>query len=147
MGQSFQEPTRVADCPYCLQPGAKRWLWLVKCPNAGCPKYDEKLQTTLLLTKHQRQSTKGSTPAIDTLDPTRPRSDTGSLLSKARRALAITLIVIGVATWLMGMSGMLPAEIPSKHAITIAVLGFMLLPSRKPRPARQQMPKEEAEEP
>lgn len=33
----------MADCPYCLQPGATRILWRVRCPNPMCPKYDERL--------------------------------------------------------------------------------------------------------
>ncbi len=36
------------DCPYCSQPGAKRVLFKVRCPNAACPAYDASLSKGLI---------------------------------------------------------------------------------------------------
>lgn len=132
----------MADCPYCLQPGATGFLWFVKCPNAGCPKYDQTMQNVSFLTKEQRRN---AAPTMITMDPARPVSERGSGFKRFRLAIAVILIILGGGTWLLDKAGVLPPDVGGRHGITIAIIGFMLLPSRKPK--QENEPAEEKDSP
>ena len=36
----FDSFASISNCPVCGARGAKKFLWMVKCPNSGCAKYD-----------------------------------------------------------------------------------------------------------
>lgn len=132
----------MADCPYCLQPGAQRFLWLVRCPNSGCPKYDEQLQKAqaraLIRPRKEGETRKGpleQPPVI--MEPAGP----GSALRTLRTALGWLLILGAAAVWLGDKAGYFASDpasgyfqtgVKPKHLIWIGLAGFWILP-RKPK--------------
>ena len=85
----------------------------------------------------------GSAPAPVTIsmDAAQPGSESGSGFKRLQLIIAVTLMVLGIGTWLLDKAGVLPADVGGRHGMTVAILGFMLLPSGKKK--RDNKPTEE----
>jgi hypothetical protein len=128
----------MADCPYCLQPGASRFLWFVKCANAGCPKYDEKLQVTRA--KEMSRPKKGRV-VLSTLEGPQAIAGSvgqgptvGSLFRGFRYLVGYGLIAAAIILYIGEKTDVLKTGFGGKNLFWMGLLGYWILPSKKRKP-------------
>lgn len=138
----------MADCPYCMQPGASRFLWFVRCPNAGCPKYDESLQK---ISAREMSRPKKGRVSLSSYEG--PQAIAGSvpgqgltpagLLRGARYVIGYVLIAAAILLYVGEKTGAFRSGVQGKNLFWMGLLGYWIIPSKKKPPAEESLPEEE----
>lgn len=110
------------DCPYCSQPGAKRVLFKVRCPNAACPAYDERMAKG-----GAGGFSSGTVSSHSAIDPVAGSRDAASSTPRKPVSPAVSWIlwIVAYALFRFGQHEGNPKTILWAGAAAIAVLAYL----------------------